>query len=67
MTWASRATIPPPHNVKHFAASELLEQMNDRVWVAKVMNAINQHWQKGNAAKKQGLVGVWLAIKPQWP
>ena len=41
-----------PHNVKYFAASELLEQIQDRAWLAKVTNALNQHWQKKNAAKK---------------
>ena len=47
---------PPPHSVKYFAASELLEQVQDRTWLAKVTNALNQHWQKKNAAKKNGLV-----------
>jgi len=36
--------------------SELLEQVQDRTWLAKVTNALNQHWQKKNAAKKNGLV-----------
>ena len=43
---------PPPHSVKYFAASELLEQVEDRAWLAKVTNALNQHWQKRNAAKQ---------------
>jgi hypothetical protein len=43
---------PPPNSVKFFAASELLEQVQDRAWLAKVTNALNQHWQKRNAAKK---------------
>jgi hypothetical protein len=43
---------PQPHSVKYFAASELLEQVRDRAWLAKVTNALNQHWQKRNAAKK---------------
>ena len=43
---------PPPHSVKYFAASELLEQIQDRTWLAKVTNALNQHWQRRNAAKK---------------
>jgi len=42
---------PPPHSVKFFAASELLEQVEDRAWLAKVTNAVNQHWQKKNALK----------------
>jgi hypothetical protein len=43
---------PSPYNVKFFAASELLEQVGDRAWLAKVTIALNQHWQKRNAAKK---------------
>jgi len=46
---------PSPYNVKFFAASELLEQVQDRTWLAKVTNALNQHWQKRNAAKKNCL------------
>jgi hypothetical protein len=38
--------------VKFFAASELLEQVKDRTWLAKVTNALNQHWQKKNHRKK---------------
>ena len=44
---------PPPHSVKYFAASELLEQLKDRAWLAKVTNALNQHWQRKNAAKRE--------------
>jgi hypothetical protein len=43
---------PPPNSVKFYAASELLELVKDRAWLAKVTNALNQHWQKKNAAKK---------------
>jgi hypothetical protein len=43
---------PPPKSVKFFAASELLEQVQDRTWLAKVTNALNQHWQKRNAGRK---------------
>jgi hypothetical protein len=43
---------PSPYNVKSFAASELLEQVEDPAWLAKVTNALNQHWQKNNANKK---------------
>jgi|SRR5208282_4388381 len=42
----------PPNSVKFFAASELLELVEDRAWLAKVTNALNQHWQRRNAAKK---------------
>ena len=46
---------PPPNSVKFFAALELLEQVKDRTWLAKVNNALNQHWQRKNSAKKKGL------------
>jgi hypothetical protein len=35
----------------------LLEQVEDRTWRAKVTNALNQYWQRKNAAKKNGLTG----------
>jgi len=31
---------------------QVLEQAKDRQWLAKVTNALNQYWQKKNAAKK---------------
>jgi len=37
---------PPQISVKYFAALELLEKINDRVWLAKVTNALNQYRQK---------------------
>ena len=43
---------PPPNAVKFFAALEVLEQAQDRTWLAKMTNALNQHWQRKNAAKK---------------
>jgi len=44
---------PPANSVKFFAASEVVEQAKDRTWLAKVTNALNQHWQKKNTAKRQ--------------
>ncbi len=46
---------PPPNSVKFFAALEVLEQVRDRNWLARVTNALNQHWQRKNAAKKNHL------------
>jgi hypothetical protein len=43
---------PQPKIVKFFAALEVLEQVKDRAWLAKVTNAVDWHWQKKNAAKK---------------
>jgi hypothetical protein len=49
---------PPQNSVKFFAALEVLEQSKDRNWLAKVTNALNQHWQRKNAAKKNGEAGA---------
>jgi hypothetical protein len=43
---------PPANGIKLFAASELLELVKDRAWLANVTNALNQHWLKKNAAKQ---------------
>ena len=48
---------PPPNSVKYFATLEVLEQAKDRTWLAKVTNALNQHWQNKNAAKRKQRVG----------
>ena len=42
----------PPNSVKYFSASELLEQMADRTWLAKMTNAVNLHWRKKNERKR---------------
>jgi hypothetical protein len=65
---------PLSNSVKFFAAAELVELMKDRTWLAKVTNALNQHWQRKNAAKKNLLadglpgkysssVGVPMALR----
>jgi hypothetical protein len=43
---------PPSHSVKYFASVELLEQIEDRTWLAKVTNALNQHCRRKNAVKR---------------
>jgi hypothetical protein len=43
---------PSPYSVKFFATAEVLELGKDRAWLTKVTAAINQHWQKMNARKK---------------
>lgn len=44
---------PPPNSVKFFAAQEVLELAQDRTWLVKVTNALNQHWQRKNSSKRQ--------------
>ncbi len=46
---------PPPNSVKYFAACEVLEQTQDRAWLGKVTNTLNQHWQKKNSANRQSV------------
>ena len=46
---------PPANSVQFFATLELLELVKDRTWLARVTNALNQHWQKKNADKKSRL------------
>jgi hypothetical protein len=36
----------PPNSVKFFATPEVLGLVKDRAWLAKVTNALNQHWHK---------------------
>jgi hypothetical protein len=43
---------PAQNGIKFFATSELLELVKNRAWLVKVTNAVNQHWQRKNAAKK---------------
>lgn len=45
---------PAPKGVKYFATAELLELMADRTWLAKVTNAVNQHWQKKESPPVRG-------------
>jgi hypothetical protein len=50
----------PPHSVKYFAVSELLELVKDKACLVKVTNALNQHWQKRNERKRNQLAGALI-------
>ena len=43
---------PMPNSVKYFATVEILEAVKDRVWLAKVTNAVSQYWKQKNLHKK---------------
>jgi hypothetical protein len=43
---------PTPNSVKYFAAMEVLELAKDRTCLAKVTNAVGQHWKEKNLHKK---------------
>jgi hypothetical protein len=44
---------PPANGIKFFAATDLLEAMNDRNWLARVSNTIYQHWHRRNANRRK--------------
>ena len=46
---------PLPNTVKYFAAADLLEQMKERNWLARVTTTITQHWQKKNDRQRNRL------------
>jgi len=43
---------PPANGVKYFAAIDVLELVKDRTWLAKVTNAVSEHWKQKNQQKK---------------
>ena len=45
---------PLPNSVKYFATVEVLELAKDRTWLAKLTNAVSQHWKVKNHHKKDG-------------
>jgi hypothetical protein len=55
---------PRANGIKFFATGELLELAKDKAWLVKVTNAVNQHWQKNNASKKNGEAGVVMHQVP---
>jgi len=47
---------PTPSSVKYFATLDILDLARDRTWLAKVTNAVAQHWRDRNLRKKEPLV-----------
>lgn len=45
---------PPPNGTKYFGTAEVLELAKDRSWLARVTNAIHQHWRVKNASSRRG-------------
>jgi hypothetical protein len=43
---------PPPNAIKFYGTAEVLELTKERTWLAKVTNAINQHWRDHNAGRE---------------
>jgi hypothetical protein len=42
---------PMPNAVKYFGTLDVLEMARDRAWLAKVTNAVSQHWKAKNQLK----------------
>lgn len=49
---------PAPNGVKYYASVEIMDVAKDRAWLARATNALNQYWQKRNAAKNHGTAAV---------
>jgi hypothetical protein len=43
----------PQNSVKFFATREVMEKAQDAGWLSRVTNALTQHWQKRNSAKRR--------------
>ena len=48
---------PPANGVKFFSTAEVLELAKDRAWLARMSNAIVQHWQRRNDGAKRRALG----------
>ena len=44
---------PAQNSTKYFCTADILEAAKDRAWLVKMTTAINAHWQKQNARKKE--------------
>lgn len=42
---------PPANGIKYFATAEILELAEERNWLARMTNALHEHWQVRNAAR----------------
>jgi hypothetical protein len=47
---------PVQNSVKYFSTADILELSKDRTWLAKLTNAIGQHWRERNLKKKIGAI-----------
>ena len=45
---------PMANGTKFFSTSEVLELAEDRGWLARMTNAIYEHWRHGNRHKRNG-------------
>ena len=45
---------PLANGTKFFSTAEVLELAQDRAWLARMTNAIYEHWRHGNRHKRNG-------------
>jgi hypothetical protein len=45
---------PQPNSVKYFATVDVVERSKDPAWLAKMTNAVSQHWRTKNEKKLPG-------------
>lgn len=43
---------PPPNGTKFFATGDIIELTRDRVWLARMSNAITNYWRTKNAGRR---------------
>lgn len=43
---------PPANGIKFFSTAEVTEMTKDRAWLAKMTQAVSQHWHKRNVRQK---------------
>lgn len=43
---------PPENGTKFFAATEILELVKDKAWLARVTNTIHQYWRGKNERRR---------------
>ena len=51
---------PAQNGIKFLATAELLELVKGPAWLVKVTNAVNQHWHRQNARKKNLLADTLI-------
>lgn len=56
---------PQPNSVKYFATAEVLELAKDRTWLAKVTNAVSQHWKQKNLHKTKLGQPITVSRRPE--
>ena len=49
---------PPPNGTKFFATGDIVELTRDRVWLAKMSNAITNYWRTKNAGRRHRVPDV---------